>query len=66
MVTSTREEFVPVMGSFSPEMMPVTSALARNFAVYDNWFCAVPFTDILQPLFFNASTSSGFVTNDGG
>ncbi|MEZ4689292.1 MAG: alkaline phosphatase family protein [Ignavibacteria bacterium] len=42
MVTSTREEFEVVMGSFSPEMMPVTSALARNFAVYDNWFCAVP------------------------
>jgi phospholipase C len=62
----TREEFEVVMGSFSPEMMPVTSALARNFAVYDHWFCAVPSQTFCNRSFFNASTSSGFVTNDGG
>lgn len=62
----TQKEFEVVMGSFSPEMLPVTSALARNFAVYDNWFCAVPSQTFCNRSFFNASTSSGFVTNDGG
>ncbi|HRB01644.1 MAG TPA: alkaline phosphatase family protein [Ignavibacteria bacterium] len=62
----SREEFEVVMGSFSPEMMPVTSALARNFAVYDSWFCAVPSQTFCNRSFFNSSTSSGFVTNDGG
>ncbi len=60
------EEYAVIMGSFSPEMMPVTSTLARNFAVYDAWFCGVPSQTFCNRSFFNASTSSGFVTNDGG
>ncbi len=60
------EEYRVIMGGFSPEMLPVTSTLARNFAVYDNWFCAVPSQTFCNRSFFNASTSSGFVTNDGG
>ncbi len=55
-----------IMGSFSPEMLPVTSALARGFAVYDAWFCGVPSQTFCNRSFFNASTSSGFVTNNGG
>ena len=62
----TREEYKVIMGSFSPEMLPVTSTLARNFAVYDAWFCGVPSQTFCNRSFFNASTSSGFVTNDGG
>lgn len=62
----TREEYEVIMGSFSPEMLPVTSLLARSFAVYDSWFCAVPSQTFCNRSFFNASTSSGFVTNDGG
>ncbi|MBV6478265.1 MAG: Phospholipase C 1 [Ignavibacteria bacterium] len=61
-----RKEYEVIMGSFSPEMLPVTSMLARSFAVYDNWFCAVPSQTFCNRSFFNASTSSGFVTNDGG
>ena len=53
------------MGSFSPEMMPVTSTLAREFAVYDAWFCAVPSQTFCNRAFFHASTSSGFVVNRG-
>jgi phospholipase C len=60
------DEFRVIMGGFSPEMLPVTSTLARNFAVYDSWFCAVPSQTFCNRSFFNASTSSGFVTNDGG
>ncbi len=62
----TPEEYEVVMGGFSPDMLPVTSTLARNFAVYDAWFSAVPSQTFCNRAFFNASTSSGFVTNDGG
>lgn len=61
-----QEEYEVIMGAFSPEMLPVTSTLARSFAVYDAWFCGVPSQTFCNRSFFNASTSSGFVTNDGG
>jgi phospholipase C len=62
----TPDEYDVIMGCFSPEMLPVTSTIARNFAVYDAWFCGVPSQTFCNRSFFNASTSSGFVTNDGG
>ncbi|WP_353814293.1 alkaline phosphatase family protein [Agromyces sp. SYSU T00266] len=57
-----------IMGSFSPEMLPVLSMLAKGFAVYDAWHCAVPSQTFCNRSFFHASTSHGFVTNrgDGG
>ncbi|KQX07166.1 MULTISPECIES: alkaline phosphatase family protein [unclassified Leifsonia] len=55
-----------IMGSFSPEMLPVLSTLARNFALYDAWHCAVPSQTFCNRSFFHASTSHGFVTNKGG
>jgi phospholipase C len=61
----TPDEAAVAMGSFSPEMLPVTSTLAREFAVYDAWFCAVPSQTFCNRAFFHASTSSGFVTNRG-
>jgi len=60
------EEYAVIMGSFSPDMLPVMSTLARSFAVYDTWFCGVPSQTYCNRSFFNASTSSGFVTNNGG
>ena len=54
------------MGSFSPQMLPVLSTLAKNFAVYDNWYCAVPSQTFCNRSFFHASTSHGFVTNKAG
>jgi len=63
--TPTEKEYAVAMGSFSREMLPVTSTLARNFAVYDRWFCAVPSQTFCNRSFFHASTSSGFVTNEG-
>ncbi|MBM7505010.1 alkaline phosphatase family protein [Agromyces aurantiacus] len=55
-----------IMGSFSPEMLPVLSTLAKGFAVYDAWHCAVPSQTFCNRSFFHASTSHGFVTNRGG
>ncbi|WP_299134635.1 alkaline phosphatase family protein, partial [uncultured Amaricoccus sp.] len=60
------EEYAVVMGGFSPEMLPVTSALARGFAVYDAWFCGVPSQTFCNRSFFASSQSSGNVTNGGG
>lgn len=61
----TVQDYSVAMGCFSPEMLPVTSTLARDFAVYDRWFCAVPSQTFCNRAFFHASTSSGFVTNKG-
>lgn len=55
-----------IMGSFAPEMLPVLSTLAREFGVFDHWFCAVPSQTFCNRSFFHASTSHGFVTNVGG
>lgn len=62
----TTDEARQIMGSFSPEMLPVLSTLARNFAVYDAWHCAVPSQTFCNRSFFHASTSHGFVTNKHG
>jgi len=62
----TIDEASQIMGSFSPPMLPVLSTLAKNFAVYDNWYCAVPSQTFCNRSFFHASTSHGFVTNKAG
>lgn len=62
----TPEEYSIIMGSFSPDMLPVMSTLARNFAVYDAWHCGVPSQTLCNRSFFAASTSWGFVTNRCG
>ncbi len=55
-----------IMGSFSPEMLPVLSTLATEFAVFDHWYAAVPSQTFCNRSFFHASTSHGFVTNQAG
>ena len=57
------EEYSVAMGGFSPEMLPVISAIAKGFAVYDAWHAAVPSQTFCNRSFFHASTSHGFVNN---
>jgi len=59
----TPDEAARIMGAFSPDMLPVVSTLAKNFAVFDAWHCAVPSQTFCNRSFFHASTSHGFVTN---
>ncbi|MGB4779558.1 alkaline phosphatase family protein, partial [Microbacterium sp.] len=59
----TPEEYRVAMGGFSPDMLPVFSTLARQFAVYDRWFAGVPSQTYCNRSFFHASTSHGFVVN---
>ena len=61
----TADEYGVVMGAFDPAMLPVFSTLARNFAVFDAWHCAVPSQTFCNRSFFHASTSHGYVTNSG-
>ncbi|KJL29966.1 alkaline phosphatase family protein [Microbacterium oxydans] len=62
----TLDEARQIMGSFSPEMLPVLSTLASEFAVFDNWYAGVPSQTFCNRSFFHASTSHGFVTNQAG
>lgn len=52
-----------IMGAFDPAMLPVFSTLAKEFAVYDHWHCAVPSQTFCNRAFFHAGTSHGYVTN---
>jgi phospholipase C len=60
------DEAQHIMGSFSPKMLPTLSTLAREFAVFDHWYSAVPSQTFCNRSFFHASTSHGFVTNKQG
>jgi phospholipase C len=54
---------VQVMEPFSPDQVPVLSALARNFAVSDAWYSSVPSNTWPNRSFFHAGTSNGNVVN---
>jgi phospholipase C len=59
----TADELEMALGAFTPDMLPVLSSLARNFAVFDGWHCGVPGPTFCNRSFFHASTSHGYVTN---
>jgi phospholipase C len=61
----TPDEYGAIMGSFTPDMLPVFSTLARSFAIYDHWHASVPTQTFANRSFMHASTSSGFVENKG-
>lgn len=56
-------EYAQIMTGYSPDQMPVTSALARGFATFDRWFCEVPSQTFANRSFFHAGSSSGLVVN---
>jgi phospholipase C len=57
------DEYAQIMTGYTPEQMPVTSALARGFATFDHWFCEVPSQTFANRSFFHAASSSGYVDN---
>ena len=57
------EEYAQIMTGYTPEQVPVVSALARGFATFDHWFCEVPSQTFANRSFFHAGTSSGYVVN---
>lgn len=48
-----------VMGCFTPEALPVLSALARGFAVCDHWFGSAPTETLPNRAFALSGTSQG-------
>jgi phospholipase C len=52
-----------IMGMYSPEALPVMSALARGYAVCDRWFASVPTQTIPNRAFAGAATSQGRLDN---
>src|SRR5262245_30595752 len=59
----TYEEYSIIMACFPPDMVPVLSTLARQFAVCDHWHAAVPSQTFPNRAFFHAASSSGLVVN---
>jgi phospholipase C len=59
----TYEEYSQIMMGYTPTQLPVMSTLARNFAVFDHWFCEVPSQTFTNRSFFHAGTASGYVIN---
>jgi phospholipase C len=59
----TYDEYAQIMTGYTPDQMPVTSALARGFATFDHWFCEVPSQTFTNRSFFHAATASGYVIN---
>ena len=51
------------MTGYTPEQVTVLSALARDFGVFDHWFCEVPSQTFMNRSFWTAATSSGLVVN---
>jgi len=48
-----------IMGCFTPETLPVLSALARGYAVCDYWFASLPTETLANRAFALAATSQG-------
>jgi phospholipase C len=48
-----------IMGMFTPQMLPVMSALARSYAVCDHWYSSLPTETMPNRAFASAATSQG-------
>ena len=55
-----------IMDSLTPKTVPVLSALAHNYAMFDHWFASIPTQTFCNRSFVHAGTSSGYVNNGGG
>ena len=54
-------EFPTVMHGFPPARVPAISTLAKEFAVFDNYFASLPGPTFPNRLFFGSGTSHGFI-----
>src|SRR6478609_6317689 len=59
----TYEEYADIMTGYTPEQVPVLNGIAREFGVFDHWFCEVPSQTFMNRSFWTAATSSGLVVN---
>jgi phospholipase C len=59
----TYDEYAHIMTGYTPDQLPVLNGLAREFGVFDHWFCEVPSQTFMNRSFWTAATSSGAVVN---
>jgi phospholipase C len=59
----TYDEYAHIMTGFTPEQAPMLNGIAREFGVFDHWFCEVPSQTFMNRSFWTAATSSGLVVN---
>lgn len=59
----TYDEYKTIMQGFTPDMVPVLSGLAHNYAVCDHYFASVPSQTFCNRSFVHSATSNGFVVN---
>ena len=59
----TYDEYAHIMTGYTPDQLPVLNGLARDFGVFDHWFCEVPSQTFMNRSFWTAATSSGLVVN---
>ncbi|KAJ8769787.1 hypothetical protein K2173_007647 [Erythroxylum novogranatense] len=52
-----------VMSGFKPELLPVYTALANEFAVFDRWFASVPASTQPNRFYVHSATSHGAMSN---
>jgi phospholipase C len=57
------DEYAQIMSCYTPEQVPVISAIARGFATFDHWFCEVPSQTFTNRSFYHAASASGLVVN---
>lgn len=60
---SAADQSVQIMRCFAPSTIPLLSELAKKFAVFDHWFCAVPSQTWCNRAFWHAASSWGWVNN---
>ncbi|WBX77729.1 hypothetical protein PG911_05575 [Tenacibaculum ovolyticum] len=60
---TTEEEYRKIMQCFIPDKIPVLTTLAKEFAVFDHWFCSVPSQTWCNRSFWHAGTSGEKVIN---
>lgn len=59
----TYEEYSQIMTGYTPEQLPVLNGLARDFGVFDHWFCEVPSQTFMNRSFWTSAQSAGQVVN---
>lgn len=59
----TYNEYKVIMECFEPNQIPVMTGLAKQFAVFDHWFCSVPSQTYCNRAFWHAANSAGKVIN---
>ena len=53
-----------IMGIYTPEMLPVLSGLAKEYAVCDHWYCSVPTETLPNRAFTHMGTSQGYLYDE--